>query len=109
MAQSGQCAAEFQCPLLGVRRTHIDITGVSDFSAWLPPPTPWPNWYRRFVVIDSAGQKLACVYFEDEPGRLSGGQVTHERRGAADERGEAAGAVGALMLDCRTTSLGPFL
>jgi hypothetical protein len=26
---------------------------------------------RRFVVIDSAGQKLAHVYYDNEPGRRS--------------------------------------
>jgi hypothetical protein len=30
------------------------------------------------VVIDSARQKLAYVYFEDEPGRRIGGQVSQQ-------------------------------
>ena len=30
-----------QCPLLGVRRTHIDITGVFAIAA-LATPTPTP-------------------------------------------------------------------
>ena len=33
---------------------------------------------RAFVVKDSAGQKLAYVYFEDEPGRLSTRRVCAE-------------------------------
>jgi hypothetical protein len=35
-----------------------------------------------FVVIDSAGQKLAYVYFEDEPGRRAAAKLLtkHEAR-----------------------------
>ena len=35
-----------------------------------PPPWSVEELEACFVVIDSAGQKLAYVYFKDEPGRL---------------------------------------
>jgi hypothetical protein len=35
-----------------------------------PPPWSIDELEACFVVIDSAGQKLAYVYFEDEPGRV---------------------------------------
>jgi hypothetical protein len=34
-------------------------------------PPPWTVEELCFVVIDSAGQKLAYVYFEEESGRRS--------------------------------------
>jgi len=42
-----------------------------------PPPWSIDELEACFVVIDSAGQKLAYVYFEEEPGRRSGGQAAH--------------------------------
>jgi hypothetical protein len=33
---------------------------------------------RAFVVKDATGQKLAYVYFENEPGRALGRQVAYE-------------------------------
>jgi hypothetical protein len=36
-----------------------------------PPPWSIDELEACFVVIDSAGQKLAYVYFEEEPGRRS--------------------------------------
>jgi hypothetical protein len=33
------------------------------------------NWDACFIVTDSAGQKLAYVYFEGEPGRRSAAKL----------------------------------
>ena len=49
---------------------HLDSRGADDDIA----------------ELDSWGEYGAHVYFEDEPGRRQGGQVAHERRGAADRR-----------------------
>jgi hypothetical protein len=46
-----------------------------------PPPWTVEDIDAAFVVTNSAGQKLACVYFEDEPGRRSAAKLL---RGAAD-------------------------
>jgi hypothetical protein len=35
-----------------------------------PPPWTVEDIGAAFVVTDSAGQKLAYVYFDDEPGRM---------------------------------------
>ncbi len=40
-------------------------------------PLPWivEDIGACFVVIDSAGQKLSCVYYEEEPGRRSAAKL----------------------------------
>ena len=40
-----------------------------------PPPWSIDELEARFVVIDSAGQKLAYVYFEEEAGRRSAAKL----------------------------------
>ena len=40
-----------------------------------PPPWTVEDIGAAFVVADTTGQKLACVYFEDEPGRRSAAKL----------------------------------
>ena len=50
-----------------------------------PPPWTVEELDECFVVIDSAEQKLAYVYFEEEPGRRSAAKLLSkgEARGIA--------------------------
>jgi hypothetical protein len=47
-----------------------------------PPPWSVEDIGAAFVVKDGTGQKLACVYFEDEPGWRSAAK--QQKRGTAD-------------------------
>ena len=41
----------------------------------LPPPWSVEELEACFIVTDNAGQKLAYVYFEDEPGRRAAAKL----------------------------------
>jgi hypothetical protein len=53
------------------------LRAVADFppARRFPPPWSVEELDACFVVTDSAGQKLAYVYFEDEPGRRSAAKL----------------------------------
>jgi hypothetical protein len=44
------------------------VRGNNIETARFPPPWSIDELEACFVVIDSAGQKLAYIYYEDEPG-----------------------------------------
>jgi len=48
-----------------------------------PPPWSVDETGACFIVKDGAGQTLAYVYFEDEPGAPVCGKPAHQRRSAA--------------------------
>jgi hypothetical protein len=43
-----------------------------------PPPWSFEDNGACFIVTDSGGQKLAYVYFEDEPGRRSAAKLAQQ-------------------------------
>jgi len=49
----------------------------------LPPPWSVEELEACFIVIDSAGQKLAFIYFEDEPGRRATAKLKDARQATA--------------------------
>jgi hypothetical protein len=61
-------------------------------SRRFPPPWSVAEQEACFVVKDHAGQKLAYVYFEDEPGRRSVAKLLtrDEARRIASQRFPAA-------------------
>jgi hypothetical protein len=49
--------------------SHANGAIIAPRPRRFPPPWSVEVQPAYFVVIDSAGQKLAYVYFEEEPGR----------------------------------------
>jgi hypothetical protein len=54
---------------------HRHVAGAPMPERRFPPPWTVEELDACFVVTDSAGQKLAYVYFEDEPGRRSSAEL----------------------------------
>jgi len=66
-----------------------------------PPPWPVEELDACFIVKDSAGHKLASVYFEDEPGRLSSAKLLTK-----DEARRIAATIAKLPALAETTKVG---
>jgi hypothetical protein len=61
----------------------------------LPPPSSVKELDACFVVTDSAGQKFAYVYYEEELGRRSAAKLLRQRSGAPPDRCKYCQAAGA--------------
>ena len=60
-------------PSVGMR--DADANELQSTPSVIPRAALDCRGYAAFVVTDSAGQKLAYVYFEDEPGRRSAAKL----------------------------------
>jgi hypothetical protein len=71
---------------------------MSTWNRRFPPPWTVEELDACFVVRDHNGQKLAYVYFEDEPGRRSAAKLAQQGWGAKDcgEHRQATGAIAAV-------------
>jgi hypothetical protein len=56
-----------------VRQRKIGAAELSERH--FPPPWSVQELEACFIVIDSTGQKLAIVYFEEEPGRRAAAKL----------------------------------
>jgi hypothetical protein len=63
-----------QCRLRSRKCPKVERLGLVTTRRF-PPPWSVEELEACFVVKDSAGQKLAYVYFEDEPGRRSAAKL----------------------------------
>jgi hypothetical protein len=70
-------------------------------SRRFPPPRTVEESDACFVVTDSTGQKLAYVYFEDEPGRRSAAKlITRDEARRNCQQYRQTGVIAAMKSRC---------
>jgi hypothetical protein len=62
-------------PLHGPALTRLELVTTRRFA----PPWSFEDIGAAFVVQDSSGQKLAYIYYEEEPGRRSAAKIGLKR------------------------------
>jgi hypothetical protein len=82
MTPHGHPVPDLQTPPNARRLPNLLARFQGGGRTWLPPflprfPPPWSveDIDAAFVVKDGSGQKLAYVYYEEEPGRRSAAKL----------------------------------